>query len=170
MATTKRMTTHWTINYLIFGIAFAMLATAMPHVQQFLEPSNNTEWHRFVRAPTSRIVSPAQIVANYTAGNVSGVDALITKSGNLVLTRLNESDPVPTIVLDFGLDIAGQVHIEFAGSQTAVTAEGRPGLKLAFSETKGWLSHSNRSDFTRSDNAGHVSIILSLLDLCSDLL
>ncbi|KAJ6438159.1 alpha-L-rhamnosidase A [Purpureocillium lavendulum] len=55
----------------------------------------------------------------------------------------------PEIVIDFGQNVAGILNINFAGSQNKT--DGLPGLRLAFSETLEFLT--NRSDFTRSDNA-----------------
>ncbi|KJR89903.1 alpha-L-rhamnosidase [Sporothrix schenckii 1099-18] len=136
---------------IIVLVAMTATATASPPVgQQFLD-SNSTSWHKYVRAPGSKIIPPARILPQYTTGNVTNTDGLLQHgSGPTVLTRLGTDDGVPSFVIDFGINVAGQLSIDFAGAYN--TTAGFPGISLAFSETLQYLS--NRSDFTRSDNAG----------------
>ncbi|KAL7957254.1 glycoside hydrolase family 78 protein [Trichoderma compactum] len=108
-----------------------------------------TSWHRFVRSPVSSIVKPIGIVPDSTIGNVSNPNGLINRQGPTVLSRGDENDLLPTVVVDFGQNVVGILSLELAGSQN--TSAGVPGLRLAFSETMEYLT--NRSDFTRSDNA-----------------
>ncbi|KAK4076640.1 CAZyme family GH78 [Trichoderma aggressivum f. europaeum] len=108
-----------------------------------------TSWHRFVRSPVSNVVKPIGIVSGSTIGNVSNPNGLINRQGPTVLSRGDENDLLPTVVVDFGQNVVGILSLELAGSQN--TSAGLPGLRLAFSETMEYLT--NRSDFTRSDNA-----------------
>lgn len=119
--------------------------------------ADNTSWTKYVRGPSSKTVVPASILSQYTAGNVSNINSLAgSGTGPAVLTRLSTNDTAPVFVIDFGINVAGQLAIEFAGSSN--TSEGFPGITLAFSETLQFLS--DRSDFTRSDNAGGVRFII----------
>ncbi|ETS83722.1 hypothetical protein PFICI_05598 [Pestalotiopsis fici W106-1] len=108
-------------------------------------------WHQYVRAPASRAVGPKEVLSQYTAGNVTNANALVGDGGDAAyLTRASGSSEVPTVVIDFGQNVVGLLEIEFAGSES-YSELGRPGLKMSFSETLQFLT--NRSDFTRSDNA-----------------
>ncbi|MFH8466305.1 alpha-L-rhamnosidase C-terminal domain-containing protein [Streptomyces sp. NPDC017991] len=69
-------------------------------------------------------------------------------------TRINEVWPaavetaaVPSVTVDFGKVVVGYPRIRFASASA-----NSPGVRLAFSETKEFLT--DRSDFTRSDQAG----------------
>lgn len=71
-------------------------------------------------------------------------------------TRINEVWPavipvesIPSVTLDFGKDIVGFPTLDFAGA-----SGGSPGIRVAFSETKQFLT--DRSDFTRSDYSSGV--------------
>jgi hypothetical protein len=112
-----------------------------------------SSWHKYVRSPVSNIVKPIGIVSGSTIGNVSSPSGLVDGQGPTVLSRKNEDDLLPTIVVDFGQNVVGILSLEFSGSQSL--SAGIPGLRLAFSETMEYLT--NRSDFTRSDNASGVS-------------
>ncbi|KAK8135757.1 glycoside hydrolase family 78 protein [Apiospora sp. TS-2023a] len=118
---------------------------------------DDPSWHKYVRAPPSRLVTPKAVLTDYTVGNVTDVDGLITGKSVAHLTRAPNAttDEVPTIVLDFGQDVVGLLRISFAGSESF--ARGYPGLRLIFSETKEFLT--NQSDFTRSDNAQGVRFL-----------
>ncbi|MEP7184376.1 MAG: alpha-L-rhamnosidase C-terminal domain-containing protein [Rhodanobacter sp.] len=58
-------------------------------------------------------------------------------------------DPPPSVVLDFGKLMAGDLHVVFAGA-----SKNHPGVRLAFSATRQYLGE--RSDFTRSDNGDSI--------------
>ena len=69
-------------------------------------------------------------------------------------TRINEVypavipvQPAPSITLDYGKDVVGFPQLSFAGA-----SGGSPGIRVAYSETKQYLT--DRSDFTRSDYSG----------------
>ncbi|KAI1101532.1 glycoside hydrolase family 78 protein [Jackrogersella minutella] len=111
---------------------------------------NDTTWHRYVRAPTSNNVKPKAVIKEYTSGGVANPESLITGADVTTLTREVNGIEIPTIVLDFGQNIVGLLEINFASSSNA--SNGLPGLRLYFSESLENLG--NRSDFTRSDNAG----------------
>ncbi|KAK8040864.1 alpha-L-rhamnosidase [Apiospora phragmitis] len=111
---------------------------------------DDPSWHKYVRAPSSRFITPKAVLTGYTVGNVTNVEGLVTGESVAHLTRARNasSDDVPTIVLDFGQDVVGLLRIAFAGSEGF--DRGYPGLRLIFSETKEFLT--DRSDFTRSDH------------------
>ena len=113
----------------------------------FSTPSEQS-WHKYVRAPSSKIVHPKAIL--HTHGSVSNADAIINNQGVAVLKRPSTDDPVPSITLDFGQNVVGFVQLHFAGAST-----NHPGIRLTFSETKEYLR--NVSDFTRSDNGDTIT-------------
>lgn len=144
------------LGLLVAAVVVAVAASAPAGQQQFLE-SNDTAWHKYVRAPPQKKVAPARILSQYTVGNVTNPGGLVSSgsgSSPTVFSRLTADDVVPTLVIDFGLNVAGLLSIDFAGSHN--TSAGFPGISLAFSETLQYLT--DRSDFTRSDNAGGVSV------------
>ncbi|KAI2624006.1 glycoside hydrolase family 78 protein [Hypomontagnella submonticulosa] len=114
---------------------------------------NDTSWHQYVRAPPSNVVKPKAVLSEYTAGGVANPEGLITGNNVTTLTREGPEAEKPSLVLDFGQNIVGSLEIDFAGSTN--TSDGFPGLRLSFSESLEFLG--NRSDFTRSDNAGQGS-------------
>ncbi|GAA4685584.1 hypothetical protein GCM10025780_35010 [Frondihabitans cladoniiphilus] len=95
-------------------------------------------WRKDVVAPTSRHVIPAAVLTS-TSG-VTDAQALVD-GGTTVLTRAPNA-AVPTVTLDFGKVVSGYPEITFAGASSD-----RPGLRLAFSETKEYLTDG--SDFSR---------------------
>ena len=113
------------------------------------------DWEKYVRSPPKNIVYPVAIVANYTQGNVTNPNGLLTGHGpttlnrNVPATANWTADIVPTIVVDFGQNIAGFLSIQFGGAYSLTP--GLPGIRLAFSETLEFLT--NVSDFSRSYNA-----------------
>lgn len=119
-------------------------------------PGHSTQepsWHQYVRSPSSTTVKPIGIVANYTTGDIQNPDGLVNGKDATVFSRATSQDTAPTLVVDFGQNVVGQLSIGFAGSTNG--SQGLPGMRLAFSETLQFLG--DRSDFTRSDNAGGVS-------------
>jgi hypothetical protein len=118
-----------------------------------LKPESPDDWQKYVRSPPSPIVYPARIVANYTQGNVTNPEGLLTGKGPTLFTRnapANTTSPglPPTIVVDFGQNIAGYLSVSFGGSYNSTP--GRPGVRLAFSETLEYLT--DVSDFSRGYN------------------
>ncbi|KAI1144399.1 glycoside hydrolase family 78 protein [Hypoxylon sp. FL0543] len=115
------------------------------------QDSNDASWHQYVRAPPSSLVKPKAVLNEYTSGDITNPESLVTGSGVTTLSHQegNASD-IPTVVLDFGQNVVGLLGIDFASSTNA--SGGFPGLRLYFSESLEFLT--NRSDFTRSDNAG----------------
>jgi hypothetical protein len=82
------------------------------------------QWQKYVRAPSSTTVSPARIVSNYTQGNVTNPNGLLTSGGApTVLTRpvpaSGAADVTPEIVIDFGQNIVGYLSINFAGASNS---------------------------------------------------
>jgi hypothetical protein len=118
---------------------------------------DDTTWQKYVRAPSSRTIAPKAVLSQYTAGNVTNPNGLLDGSSTTYLTRPDNSSDVPTIVLDFGQNTVGLLSIAFAGASTL--AQGYPGVTVIFSETLEYLT--NRSDFTRSDNAQTVRLLNS---------
>jgi hypothetical protein len=131
-------------------------AAAAAQVQGTLGSEPPDDWEKYVRSPPKNIVYPVRIVSNYTQGNVTNPDGLLTGHDSTTLTRNasaaanSTTDIVPTIVVDFGQNIAGFLSIQFEGAYNSTP--GLPGIRLAFSETLEFLT--NISDFSRSD---HVS-------------
>ena len=118
-----------------------------------LTPEGPDDWQKYVRSPPSPIVYPARIVANYTQGNVTNPEGLLIGKGSTLFTRnapTNATSPdlPPTIVVDFGQNIAGYLSVSFGGSYNST--QGRPGIRLAFSETLEYLT--DLSDFSRGFN------------------
>ncbi|OAR00020.1 hypothetical protein LLEC1_00483 [Akanthomyces lecanii] len=107
-------------------------------------------WHQYVRSPSSNTVKPVRILGDKTSGSVQNPNGLINGNGATVLSRPKTNDPAPTVVVDFGQNVVGLLSIHFAKSVNG--SGGLPGVRLAFSETLQFLG--DRSDFTRSDNAG----------------
>jgi hypothetical protein len=77
-----------------------------------------------------------------------------TDTGRGVFTRVNElwpglvePVPVPAVTVDFGKVVVGYPRVRFARA-----SDNSPGVRLAFSETTGFLT--DRSDFARSDLSG----------------
>ncbi|EGR50306.1 glycoside hydrolase family 78, partial [Trichoderma reesei QM6a] len=139
-----RVTMAFTI-FAMYFINFALSFTLSLAAARDEDPT----WHRYVRSPGSKVVKPTGILLDSIVGNVSNPTGLIHGLGATVLSRSNDIDLLPTIVVDFGQNVVGILSLEFSGSQNMST--GLPGLRLAFSETLEYLS--DRSDFTRSDNA-----------------
>ena len=117
-------------------------------------------WHRYVRAPPSAIIRPVAVLEEHTTGLVRKPQGLVNGSRPTVLVRENETDEVPSIVVDFGMNTVGILSIEFADADCA--GDSLPGVRLAFSET---LEHlSSTSDFSRSYNViSYHSLISSIL-------
>ncbi|KAH8909846.1 Six-hairpin glycosidase [Coniochaeta sp. PMI_546] len=113
------------------------------------DTSSADTWHKYVRAPSSETVTPKGIVSGSLFGSVSNPSGLVNGDGPTVLKRLHSSDSIPSLVVDFGQNLAGYLNITLKGSSNSSSA--LPGLRLAFSETLQYLT--DRSDFTRSDNA-----------------
>ncbi|KAI1781508.1 hypothetical protein F4818DRAFT_451545 [Hypoxylon cercidicola] len=112
--------------------------------------ANDTSWHRYIRAPANSTVKPKAVLDEYTSGEVVNAESLVTGGNTTLLIRSGAGAAIPTVVLDFGQNVVGLLEIDFASSTNA--SDGFPGLKLSFSESLEFLG--NRSDFTRSDNAG----------------
>lgn len=147
-------------SFVIFLVAIipagAAPAPASPAYQFQSQLGSNApdDWQKYVRSPLTQIIHPKSIVANYTQGNVTNADGLLTGHGKTVLTRSNGSsaDSIPTIVVDFGQNIAGYLSIKFGGASNSTP--GLPGIRLAFSESIQYGYLTDVSDFSRSDNVG----------------
>jgi hypothetical protein len=116
-----------------------------PNTQQ--SSNGSSSWHKHIRAPSSKTVAPIRVTS--VEGNVSHPEGCINGDRPAVLSRLNHYDDIPRFIVDFGQNYAGYLNIKLEGRTDSPTR--RPGLRLAFSETLEFLT--NRSDFTRSDNA-----------------
>ncbi|KAJ4144413.1 hypothetical protein LMH87_003297 [Akanthomyces muscarius] len=123
----------------------AAIASGLPQ-RDAPQPS----WHQYVRSPSSNTVKPVRILGDKTSGSVQNPNGLINGNGATVLSRPNTNDPAPAVVVDFGQNVVGLLSVHFAKSVNG--SGGLPGVRLAFSETLQFLG--DRSDFTRSDNAG----------------
>ncbi|KAF7920204.1 uncharacterized protein EAE97_011545 [Botrytis byssoidea] len=106
-------------------------------------------WQKYVRAPSSNIISPQSIVN--TTGDVKNPNALLRQGGGVTtLNRANGSNEIPSIIVDFGQNTVGYLSINFAGASATP-----PGIRLAFSETLTYLS--NISDFSRSNSGETIT-------------
>ncbi|KAI1174195.1 glycoside hydrolase family 78 protein [Nemania sp. FL0916] len=126
-------------------------ATASPSAP-ILPRQSPASWEQYVRAPSSAIVRPHGILSNYTQGSVTNPSGLISVSGSsgaTVLTGTADQTETPSLVVDFGQNVVGQLLLDFAGSTNG--SGGFPGVRLAFSEALEYLT--DRSDYTRSDRA-----------------
>ncbi|TQN75115.1 hypothetical protein CSHISOI_00281 [Colletotrichum shisoi] len=126
-------------------------------------------WHRYVRASESRTIRPVGIVPQLTRGAVTNPSGFINgEGGPAIFDRPEEADEAPSVTVDFGQNTVGILSISFAGSSSASSAllgengkhskddsYGRPGIRLAFSETLRFLSHV--SDFSRSYNGDTIT-------------
>lgn len=121
------------------------------------ELNSDVSWHKYVRAPSSETVRPKGVVSGSVNGMVSHPEGLINGDSPTVLSRVNANDPIPSLVVDFGQNLAGSLNLKLNGSSDSTSAF--PGLRLAFSETLQYLTE--RSDFTRSDNADDGDVRLS---------
>ncbi|TDZ73457.1 hypothetical protein CTRI78_v001139 [Colletotrichum trifolii] len=116
------------------------------------EPS----WHHYVRASKSETIFPARIIPDLTSGGVINPNGIVTgEGGPTVLSRPTPDSAIPSVTVDFGQNTVGLVSISFAGSSIPTTAEGRPGIRLAFSETLRFLG--DVSDFSRSYNGDTIT-------------
>ncbi|KAL3427334.1 alpha-l-rhamnosidase [Phlyctema vagabunda] len=119
--------------------------------QSVLNKKLSATWQRYVRSPSSRIVYPAGIVSDLTLGSVKNPEGLLKPGGKpTILSRSNATDTPPTIVVDFGQNIAGFLSVSFAGA-----SNNTPGVRLAFSESLQYLT--DLSDFTRSYNGDSIT-------------
>ncbi|KAK1471723.1 alpha-L-rhamnosidase A [Colletotrichum cuscutae] len=129
-------------------------------------------WHRHVRASESRTIYPARVIPDLTRGDVANPSGLINgEGGPTVFTRDSAGDEAPSVTVDFGQNTVGIISISFAGSSSSSTSgtvghgnderkdqedsSSRPGIRLAFSETRQFLS--NVSDFSRSYNGDTIT-------------
>ncbi|GJC96074.1 alpha-L-rhamnosidase A [Colletotrichum higginsianum] len=115
------------------------------------EPS----WHRYVRASESRTIRPVGIVPHLTRGAVTNPWGFINgEGGPAIFDRAEQADEAPSVTVDFGQNTVGILSISFAGSSSASSTlpgengknskddgYGRPGIRLAFSETLRFLSN-----------------------------
>ncbi|KAI9739455.1 MAG: hypothetical protein M1818_005143 [Claussenomyces sp. TS43310] len=135
--------------------AFSSLSNAAPYTRfnsgnKLFVPS--TSWQQYVRGPSVRNIQPVRVLHDLIIGDVTNPDNLLDVGGGVtILHRPSDTDVPPCIVLDFGIDVVGFPKISFASG----SSPNHPGIKIAFSETLGFLS--NRSDFTRSDNGESIT-------------
>jgi hypothetical protein len=153
----------------LLSLIFLQLTKADPSTYQWqdtLAHDATPDWQKYVRSPASQIVRPVAVLTNYTQGNVTNPQGLLTGRGATTFTRTNvsagtEADVPPTIVVDFGQNIVGFLSIQFGGASSFSDTPGFPGIRLAFSETLEYLT--NLSDFSRSYNVRR-SLLLLILD------
>jgi hypothetical protein len=149
--------------------AAAAPAPASPayQFQNQLGSNGADDWQKYVRSPSTQIIHPKSIVANYTLGNVTNPDGLLTGRGKTILTRpapgsknSSAAESIPTIVVDFGQNIAGYLSIKFAGALNST--HGLPGIRLAFSESIQYGYLTDVSDFSRSDNVSGLNFYFNV--------
>ena len=130
-----------TYNAVCLGFADPVLAALAEHGPTRIKDTN---WQRYVVAPTSRDVLPVRVLSS--TGDVTNAPGVLG-SGVARLQRSTPQDAVPSVTVDFGKVVVGYPKISFAGSSGT-----NPGVRLAFSESLQYLT--DRSDFTRSDYSG----------------
>jgi hypothetical protein len=142
---------------LLLDVLLLSLCRVNPTAATFTsgQSDQTDQWQKYVRAPSSTTVSPVSIVSNYTQGNVTNPNGLLTIGGApTILTRPEPApgaaDVTPEIVIDFGQNIVGYLSINFAGASNSTP--GLPGIRLAFSESIQYGYLTNLSDFSRSEN------------------
>ncbi|CAJ2507533.1 Uu.00g087190.m01.CDS01 [Anthostomella pinea] len=85
-------------------------------------------WEANIYSPSSRSVSPANILSLDIAEVISSYPGASTLSGN-----------ASALVFDFGIEVGGIVHIDYS------TSGGSGALGLAFTEAKNWVSLASDS-------------------------
>ena len=68
--------------------AASLAAASSPY--QFQTPivtSTADDWQKYVRSPARQIIYPKSVLSNYTVGNVTNPDGLLTGHGHTILTR-----------------------------------------------------------------------------------
>ncbi|CAN8097334.1 unnamed protein product [Discula destructiva] len=138
-------------------ITALIVGTSALEAGNMARQSDSTTWQKYVRAPSSKTITPVAWLEAYSKGNITNPNGIVG-DGVTTLTRKDTDDDMPSIVLDFGQNHVGILSINFAGSETFSGHEqdsnasiaALPGITLAFSESLEYLT--NRSDFTRSDN------------------
>ena len=147
-------------------IAAPTPASPAYQLQQLGSSSSPDDWQKYIRSPSSRIIYPKSIIDNRTLGNVTNADGLLTGHGKTILTRpapgkgSSVASSIPTIVVDFGQNVAGYLSIEFGGAYNSTP--GLPGIRLAFSESIQYGYLTDVSDFSRSDNVSPSIIYFKL--------
>lgn len=76
-------------------------------------PSDPDSWKRFVRGPSEHIIQPISVNVLPTVGHVINLQGLVDRSAPTVLMRMNITDEVPSVIVDFGLNTVGILSIEF---------------------------------------------------------
>lgn len=152
------------LTYIRLAVLWALLHPGLLGLARSIFPvaRGDPSWYQYVRAPPSRYLQPAAVLSQYTLGNVSNAQGMIDGLGPTKLSRTGNSSQAPTVVVDFGQNVVGLLTINFGKSMWY--ADASPGLRLTYSETLEYLT--NRSDFTRSDNADTVRP-LTYEGLCS---
>jgi len=108
---------------------------------------NETSWQQYIVGPQTNTVYPKSILS--VSGNVQNPEGLLPPFGNTVFTR-SEGGEIPSVTIDFGINLVGFLSIQFNGA-----SNNSPGIRLAFSETKQFLS--DVSDFSRSNMANPIT-------------
>ena len=147
---------------MLFRIRISILLFITPILADYAwqdQLNAREDWQKYIRSPPTNTVRPVRVLGEFTRGNVTNPEGLLTGKGSTILTRNGTAqdttwayaDPYdipPAIVVDFGQNIAGLLSINFGGAYN--TTRGLPGIRLAFSETLQFLS--DLSDFSRSNN------------------
>ena len=95
---------------------FSIPAIASPVATSNFEANS---WHQYVRGPSSRIVKPARVLSNYTAGNVTNPDGLLKPHGSTVLSR--SEPPAPPLWPTGTVANASSFHAPNSGDGQART-------------------------------------------------
>lgn len=108
--------------------------------------TGNTDLQHAVAFPAPVTTTSVRITVSRDQSTGKGEYTRIAE----VYPGLVAADVPPSITLDFGKVVVGYPKIAFAGA-----SKGNPGVRVAFSETKQYLTDT--SDFTRSDNGDAIT-------------
>jgi hypothetical protein len=143
-------------------LAVSLGLSALALGQDGGDPWAGDSWKRYLRSPGASVVKPARILSENTTGDVTNPEGLIDGSAVTVLRRESDQDDVPSLLIDFGINVVGLVNIHFEGSESL--SDSPPGLRLAFSETEEALTEG-KSDYTRSYRGVYEVHGVVILDL-----
>ncbi|WP_371605997.1 hypothetical protein OG725_05310 [Streptomyces sp. NBC_01213] len=104
------------------------------------------DWQHYVRGPAQSVVRPVAVLSSF--GDVTGEEALLTRTGSVVLT-MEHGGSEPSVVMDYGQNVAGVPWIEVASST------GKPTLLVSYSESATWTDADGDFEGSHNDTGSH---------------
>jgi alpha-L-rhamnosidase len=132
------------------GCTAASVATRPPRAPQWPAHAN---WQRYVVAPANRDVRPTRIVS--FSGSVIGAKALTGPAqGDAVTLKMTKGGSRPTVVVDYGEDIAGVPYfvVRSESESPVLSSSYSEGLQYMGPDGDNGPSQSDAGDTSRSDN------------------